>query len=59
MDVVGRRFLELLKQPQISETDAQIILNTFSENCNFCENENAPMDAVEIFGTRAAENRTV
>ena len=35
------------------------ILYTFSTQCNFCGPENCPVDAVRIFGTRAAETSAI
>ena len=59
VDVVGREFLNILSSPKITETEMEILMTTFSDECNFCELDNSPMDAVWIFGTRAAESKAI
>ena len=58
-DVVGRQFLEMLSVPSISADDSEKILKTFAENCKFCDSDNSPVDAIRIFGTRAAELKAI
>ena len=58
-DFIGRQFLEMLSVPKISESEVEQILKTFDENCNFCDFDSSPIDAVRIFGTRAAEWRAI
>jgi len=54
-DFVGRQFLEMLSVPKISESEIEQILKIFDEKCHFCDFDSSPIDAVRIFGTRAAE----
>ena len=59
VDSVGRQFLELISLSEISEETLNNIVETFSSNCNFCDIDNSPIEAIKIFGTRAAENKAI
>ena len=59
VEKVGRKFLDMLSGSDIDEAECKLIIDTFAQHCSFVSHDNCPIDAVRIFGTRAAESKAV